>query len=109
MGRIPPFKGGNINNKQTDSSVVLDPENSTVYFAYGAPYGAFFRWLMYNYKTGEVSVYRNEDDRLHDPDVVEYMELENRWKDVDWENNDALQQMVLEIERASAENFWTKK
>ena len=105
-GRVPPYKGGNINNNQTASSVVLDPENSTVYFAYGAPYGAFFRWLMYNYKTNEVSVYKNEDDRLHDPDFVEYMELENRWKDVDWENKNELQQMALEIERSPVENFW---
>jgi tetratricopeptide (TPR) repeat protein len=106
-GRVPPYKGGNINNNQTGSSVVLDPENCTVYFAYGNPYCGFYKWFAYNYKTGEVAIYKNEDDRLHDPDVVEYMEVEQRWKDVDWENKDALQQMVLEIERLSVENFWT--
>jgi hypothetical protein len=31
-GRVPPFKGSNINNNQTGSSAVLDPENCTVYF-----------------------------------------------------------------------------
>ena len=106
-GKVPPYKGVSINNNQTGASAVLDPENSTIYFAYGIPYGGFYRWLMYNYKTNEVSVYKNEDNRLHDPNVVAYMELEERWKDVDWENNDELHQMALEIERLSVENFWT--
>jgi len=106
-GKVPPFEGGNINNRGTGSSAVLDPQNSTVYFAYGAPYGGFSRWIAYNYETDEVSVYKNEDERLHNPDVVEYLELEKRWKDVDWENNDELRQMVHEIEHASVENFWT--
>ena len=106
-GRVPPYKGGNINNNQTGSSAVLDPENCTVYFAYGNPYCSFYKWFVYNYKTDEVSVYKDEDDRLHDPDVVEYMEVEQRWKDVDWENKDELRQMVLEIEGLSVENFWT--
>ena len=105
--KVPPYKGGNINNNQTQASAVLDSENSTVYFAYGVPYGAFFRWFMYNYKTDELSVYKDEDNRLHDSDVVAYMELEERWKDVDWENNDELHQMALEIEQLSVENFWT--
>ncbi len=106
-GRVPPYKGGNINNNQTGSSAVLDPENCTVYFAYGNPYCGFYKWFVYNYKTDEVSVYKNEDDRLHDPDVVEYMEVEQRWKDVNWEDKDELRQMVLEIEGLSVENFWT--
>jgi len=106
-GKIPPFKGGNINNNQTGSSVVLDPANCTVYFAYGTTYGSFYRWLKYNYKTEEVSIYKNEDDRLHDPDVIEYMKLEKRWNNIDWENKDELQQMVYEIEQLSVENFWT--
>jgi len=106
-GRVPPYKGGNINNNQTGSSAVLDPENCTVYFAYGNPYCGFYKWFVYNYKTDGLSVYKNEDDRLHDPDVVEYMEVEQRWKDVDWENKDELRQMALEIERLSVENFWT--
>lgn len=106
-GRVPPYKGGNINNNQTGSSAVLDPENCTVYFAYGNPYCGFYEWFVYNYKTDEVSVYKNEDDRLHDPDVVEYMEVEQHWKDVNWNNKDELRQMVLEIEGLSVENFWT--
>jgi tetratricopeptide (TPR) repeat protein len=106
-GRVPPYEGGNINNNQTGSSAVLDPENCTVYFAYGNPYCAFYKWFKYNYKTDEFAVYKNEDDRLNDPDVVEYMEVERRWKDVDWENKDDLRQMVIEIEGLSVENFWT--
>jgi tetratricopeptide (TPR) repeat protein len=94
-------------NNQTGSSAVLDPENCTVYFAYGNPYCGFYKWFVYNYKTNEFSVYKNETDRLHDPDVIKYMEVEERWKDVDWENNDELQQMALEIEGLSVENFWT--
>lgn len=62
---------------------------------------------MYNYETDEVSVYKNADERLRDPDFVEYVNLERRWKDVDWDNNDKLQQMVQELENMSAENFWT--
>jgi tetratricopeptide (TPR) repeat protein len=106
-GKVPPYEGGNINNRGTGSSVVLDPQNNTVYFAYGAPYAAFSRWIVYNYETDEVSVYKNEDERVHDPDVVEYLELEKRWKDVNWGKNDELRQMVHEIEHASTENFWT--
>jgi tetratricopeptide (TPR) repeat protein len=106
-GKVPPYEGGNINNRGTGSSVVLDPQNSTVYFAYGAPYAGFSTWIAYNYETDEVSVHKNEDKRLHDPDFVEYIELEKRWKHVDWENNDELRQMVREIEHASVENFWT--
>jgi len=106
-GRVPPYKGGNINNRGTGSSAVLDPQNSTVYFAYGAPYAAFSRWIAYNYETDEVSVYKNEDERLHDPDFIEYVKMEKRWKDVDWENKDDLLQMALEIERTKIENFWT--
>ncbi|UCG92076.1 MAG: tetratricopeptide repeat protein [candidate division WOR-3 bacterium] len=106
-GRVPLYEGGNINNRGTGSSVVIDPQNTMVYFAYGAPYAAFSRWIRYNYETDEVSVYRNEDERLHDPDVVEYIELEKRWKDVDWDNNEELLQMAHEIEQTSAENFWT--
>jgi tetratricopeptide (TPR) repeat protein len=105
-GKVPPFQGGNINNRGTGSSVVIDPQNSTVYFAYGAPYAGFSRWIAYNYETDVVSVHKNEDGRLHDPDLVEYVELEKCWKDVDWENNDELRQMVREIEGASVENFW---
>ncbi len=105
-GKVPPFKGGNINNNQTGASAVLDPDNCTVYFAYGVPYGAFRKWFIYNYKTDEFSVYKNEDNRLHNPDVVAYMEVEQRWKDVDWENKDELRQMALEIEELSVENFW---
>jgi tetratricopeptide (TPR) repeat protein len=105
--KIPPYEGGNINNRGTGSSVVLDPQNSTVYFAYGAPYAGFSRWIAYNYMTDEVSVYKNEDERLHDHDFVEYVELEKRWKGVDWHNEDDLRQMAREIEQASAENFWT--
>jgi len=106
-GKVPPYEGGNINNRGTGSSVVLDPQNGTVYFAYGAPYAGFSTWIAYNYETEEVSVYKNEDERLHHPDFVEYTELEKRWKDVDWENNDELRQMVREIEHVSIENFWT--
>jgi tetratricopeptide (TPR) repeat protein len=106
-GKIPPYEGGNINNRGTGSSVVCDPQNSTVYFAYGAPYAGFSRWIAYNYETNEVSVYKNEDERLHDPDVSEYIELEKRWQDVDWGNNDELRQMAHEIKQASVENFWT--
>ena len=106
-GKIPPYEGGNINNRGTGSSVVLDAQNSTVYFAYGAPYAAFSRWIAYNYKTDEVFVYINEDERLLDPDFIEYVQLEKRWKDVDWDNNNELQQMAEEIEHVSAENFWT--
>ncbi|MDH4212274.1 MAG: C45 family autoproteolytic acyltransferase/hydrolase, partial [candidate division WOR-3 bacterium] len=106
-GKIPPREGGNINNRGTGSSVVLDPQNSVVYFASGAPYAAFSRWFMYNYETDEVSVYKNADERLRDPEFVEYVEVERRWKDVDWDNNDKLQQMIQEIENMSAENFWT--
>jgi tetratricopeptide (TPR) repeat protein len=105
--KIPPFEGGNINNRGTGSSVVLDPQNCTVYFAYGAPYAAFSRWIAFNYKTNEVSVNKDEDERLGDPDFVEYVELEKRWKDVDWDNNDKLRQMTHEIEQTSIENFWT--
>jgi len=105
-GKIYPYEGGNINNRNTGSSVVCDPQNSIVYFAYGAPYAAFSRWIAYNYEIDEVSVYKNEDDRLNDPDFIEYVELEKRWKDIDWDNKDALRQMVLEIERLSVENFW---
>jgi tetratricopeptide (TPR) repeat protein len=106
-GKVPPYEGGNINNRGTGSSVVIDPQNCMVYFAYGAPYAGFSRWIAYNYETDVVSVYRNEDERLHDPDMLEYMEIEKRWKDVDWENNDELRQMVHEVEDASVENFWT--
>ncbi len=106
-GKVPPYEGGNINNRGTGSSVVLDPQNGSVYFAYGAPYAGFSAWIAYNYETDEVSVYKNEDERLHDPDFVEYIELEKRWKDVDWQNTDELRQMLHEIERVSAENFWT--
>jgi tetratricopeptide (TPR) repeat protein len=106
-GEIPPYAGGNINNRGTGSSVVLDPQNNTVYFAYGAPYAAFSRWIAYNYKTDEVSVYKKEDQRLLNPDFMEYVKLEKRWEDVDWDNNNELQQMVEEIEHVSAENFRT--
>jgi tetratricopeptide (TPR) repeat protein len=106
-GKIPPREGGNINNRGTGSSVVLDPQNSTIYFASGAPYAAFSRWITYNYETDKVSIYKNEDERLHDPEFVEYVEMERRWKDVDWDDNDELQQMAQEIENTSAENFWT--
>jgi tetratricopeptide (TPR) repeat protein len=106
-GRVPPYRGGNINNRGTGSSVVCDPQNSTVYLAYGAPYAAFSRWIAYNYETDEVSVYKDEDERLHDPGFVEYVALEKKWEDVDWDNNDELRQMAHEIENASEENFWT--
>lgn len=106
-GKIPPYEAGNINNRGTGASAVCDPQNSTVYFAYGAPYAAFSRWISYNYETDEVFVYKNEDERLHDPDFAEYVELEMRWKDVDWDNNNELRQMAHEIGQSSAENFWT--
>lgn len=106
-GYIPPYEGGNINNRGTGSSVVIDPQNNTVYFAYGTPYAAFSRWLMYDYETDEVRVYKNEDHRRHDSDFIEYVDLERRWKDVDWDNNDELRQMAHEIEQVSVENFWT--
>ncbi len=105
-GKVPPYQGGNINNRGTGSSVVCDPQNSTIYFAYGAPYAAFSRWIAYDYGIDEVSVYRSEDERLHDPDFFEYVGLEERWKDVDWDNNDKLLQMAQEIEQTSVENFW---
>ncbi len=106
-GKVPPYAGGNINNRGTGSSVVCDPQNSTVYFAYGAPYAAFSRWIAYNYEADEVSIYKDEDERLNDPEIIEYIELEKRWKDVDWNNNEELQQMAHEIENESEENFWT--
>lgn len=106
-GKVPPYQGGNINNRGTGVSTVCDPQNSTVYFAYGAPYAAFSKWIAYNYETDEVSVYKDEDERMRDPEVAEYIELEKRWKDVDWDNNRELRQMAHEIEEASAENFWT--
>ena len=106
-GKVPPYKGGNVNNNQTGASAVLDPANTTVYFAYGIPYGAFYTWYEYNYETNELSVYRREDERLHDPDVVAYIDVEQRWKDVDWDNEDDLRQMAFDIEGLSVENFWT--
>jgi tetratricopeptide (TPR) repeat protein len=105
--KVPPLEGGNINNRGTGLSVVCDPQNMTVYFACGAPYAAFSKWIVYNYETDEVCVYKDEDDRLHDPGFVEYVALEKKWKDVDWDNNDELRQMAEEIEKASEENFWT--
>lgn len=106
-GKVPPYKGGNINNNQTGSSAVLDPEKSTVYFAYGNPYCGFYTWYRYNYQTDAFSMYKNEDDRLSDPDFAAYVDVEQRWKDVDWENKDELRQMAIEIEALSAENIWT--
>jgi len=105
-GRLPPYEGGNINNRGTGSSVVCDPQNSTVYFAYGAPYAAFSRWIVYNYEADEVSVYKNEDERIHDSNFVKYVELEKRWNEVDWDNSEGLRQMAYEIEKSSLENFW---
>jgi tetratricopeptide (TPR) repeat protein len=105
-GKVPPFKDGNINNRGTGSSVVCDAQNSTVYFAYGAPYGAFSRWIKYNYETDEVSVYRNENERIRDSNFVKYVELEKRWNEVDWDDSEGLRQMVHEIEESSLENFW---
>ncbi len=104
-GKVPPFKGGNINNRGTGSSVVCDPQNSTVYFAYGAPYAGFSRWIAYNYEADEVFVYKNEDQRLQDTDFIEYVELEKRWEQIDYEDKDRLKQMLLEFESLSVENF----
>jgi len=106
-GKVPPYKGGNINNRGTGSSVVCDPQNSTVYFAYGAPYAGFSNWIKYNYETDEVSVYKNEDERMLDSTFVKYVELEKRWNEVDWDDIDALRQIAHEIEKSSSENFWT--
>jgi tetratricopeptide (TPR) repeat protein len=106
-GKVPPYGGGNINNRGTGSSVVLDPQNSMVYFAYGAPYGAFSRWIRYDYRNDEVIVCKNEDRRLHNPVVLTYFELERRSQDVDWQNEDELHQFVSEIERSSIRNAWT--
>jgi len=106
-GKIPPYEGGNVNNRGTGSSVVIDPQNRTVYFTYGASYAAFSRWIAYDYEADRVFVYKKEEARLHDPDFIEYVELEKRWQDVDWENSDELQDMAHEIEQASVENFWT--
>ena len=106
-GKIPPREGGNINNRGTGSSVVIDPLNRTVYFAFGAPYAAFSRWIAYDYSTDEIYVYKEEDERIHDPDFVEYVNLERRWEDVDWDDDDELRNMVSDIENVSAENFWT--
>jgi hypothetical protein len=106
-GRVPPYKGGNINNSGTGSSVILDPQNNTVYFAYSAPYAGFSRWIRYDYKNDEVAVYKKEDERLKDPSVIKYLELEKRSENLDWRNKDELMQFISEIERLSKRNIWT--
>jgi len=104
-GKVPPYARGNINNRGTGSSVVCDPQNSTVYFAYGSPYAGFSPWIAYNYKADEVFVYKKEDQRLQDTDYIEYVELEKRWEHIDYDNKDQVQQMLLEYESLSLENF----
>jgi hypothetical protein len=106
-GKVPVYEGGNINNRGTGVSTICDHQNRMVYFAYGAPYAAFSRWIAYNYETDEVSVYKGADERMRSPEFAEYVELERRWKDVDWDNNEQLRQMAREIENATVENFWT--
>lgn len=103
--KVPPFNGGNINNQGTGSSVVLDPENSIVYFAYGAPFAGFSKWLRYDIKNDEVSVYKNEDERWRDPNVHEYLELKKRCDNVDWQKKDDLHQLAVDIEGSLVKNI----
>ncbi|MEW6104468.1 MAG: C45 family autoproteolytic acyltransferase/hydrolase [bacterium] len=94
-----------INNFLTLQSVVIDSKNSTIYFAYATHYAGLGRFIRYNYKTYESSVYKEEDERLKFYNIM--AKWNKRERTIDWKNSALLKKLVLEIKESGIENLLT--
>jgi len=95
-----------INHGQTLLSTVLDPQNGAVYFAVHPHYAAWSRWIRYQYRTGEISVYKPKDERLGDPRIRKFLELKAKFNSFDRNDPSLIAGLSLELERSNLDNAW---
>lgn len=67
-----PFFGNSINNSMTVKSCIMDNFNNEIYFTYDERLASLNNYLSYNVESGEVSLYKEEQD------VVDKKYLEER-------------------------------
>jgi tetratricopeptide (TPR) repeat protein len=107
-GKILPYRGWEtINNQNTLSSVILDAKYGTVHFAYHSNFAALSRWIKYNYKTNEVTIVKEEDERLTKTDLFDFLVLKERSQNLNWQDKTELKSFITEIEQSSFKNSWT--
>ena len=104
---IPPLGSGEtINNNLTLSSVVFDPQNFSVYFTCFTHFAGWARWIRYNYRTDEVSVYKEEDKRLQSVEIKEFLKLKKKWRTLNWNKIDNYDALISELELSPLSNAW---
>ena len=105
---VVPARGeaDTINHDQTMLSTVLDPQNGTVYFAVHPHYAAWSRWIRFQYQTGEVSVYKAEDERLKNPQVRKFLELKKKFHSINRNDPSVRDGLILELEQSNLNNAW---
>ena len=98
-----------INNNGTKMSVVFDAYNSSLYFAKNEHYAAWGKWLEYNYKNGEVKVYRSPNEMLSNNKYIRFWHLIKRAEDLKEDENSELRIIINEFEKENFANMSSYK
>lgn len=103
--RIPQMDA-TLNNSMTLQSAVLDIDSSAIYLSYHPYYAGWSRWMKYDYETNDVTVYKEADERLNHPDVVNFVELLEKSQRLNWKKKSETKEFATEIEKSGIENLW---
>ncbi len=98
-----------INNYQTTQSVVFDAKNNTVYFSYHPYFAAWGDWYKYNYKTNEVSLYKEQDERLEKPSTKSFVELCKLKNYKSWSNKKSTKNYINQLETQEVNHLFAIK
>ncbi|KPK74469.1 MAG: hypothetical protein AMJ89_06235 [candidate division Zixibacteria bacterium SM23_73] len=104
--RIPQMDA-TINNSMTLQSAVLDIDSNAIYFSYHPYYAGWSRWIKYDYETNDVTLYKEADQRLNHPDVINLVELFEKSQMLNWKKKSEMKEFATEIEKSGIENLLT--
>ncbi len=95
-----------INNNMTLQSAVLDIDSNAIYFSYHPYYAPWSRWMKYDYETNDVTLYKEADQRLNHPDVINFVELFEESKMLNWKKKSEMKEFAIQVEKSGLENLW---
>ena len=101
-----PETDATINNSMTLQSAVLDIDNNAIYFSYHPHYAGWSRWMKYNYETKDVTLYKEADQRLNHPEVINFIELHRNSERLNWKKKSEMKEFTTEIEKSGMQNLW---
>jgi len=79
--------------------------DSSVYITYNNSYAASGRWLIYNYITREVSVYKEPDTKKKQIVDTNFKDICNDLVNCDWRDSTSTRNLVNKMENSNIDNY----